>query len=585
MARTAAPVDAGTRARWFSDAMLARPVAWRDDYGPEPCYRAEGEGGVRFGAPGPDGAEVEVDAVFGSGLRGATPVSFAAGRRMRELRLSYSRAHDGWIATPGGEEDADPAGDLDGPEATEDCVGCHATALAWDGDGRFDPHRAVLGVRCERCHGSGIAHLESQSAGGAPGPIFHPGRLDAAGEVAFCGQCHRQPTDFEPRLLLGRDPALARHAGAGLMMSACFRESPPATTIRCTDCHDPHAPNPAGGAVTRAVCSRCHADPASLHSDPAVTAGADCAGCHLPERREVFGGTPFTDHWIRLAGEAVTPGAAAGRSDLAYLESLYERRVAEPNPPQRAARLRMGLAELLHLRRATARSQQVIREGLALGPDYATRLKGAALLRAGGRRAEAVSVLREAAADDATKPHAFYELGDLLLETGDAAGALAPLREAVRLSPDSAGVRAAYADALLGVGRVREAVEALRRAASLAPDDPVAPVAPVALGRLAGILAAHPRREVRDPAEALRIAERLAAGFSFGEPRSLDLLGAAYAANGDFDAAARAAERAAAIASSAGDAAFGAEAAARAALYRAGRPYIGPLPATFRARR
>ena len=307
MARTAAPVDAGTRDRWFSDAMLAQPMAWRDDYGPEPRYRAEGEGGVRFRSPGPDGAAVEVDAVFGSGLRGATPVSFAPGRRMRELRLSYSRAHDGWIATPGGEEDADPLGDLDGPEATEDCVGCHATALAWDEDGRFDPHRAVLGVRCERCHGSGIAHLESQSAGGAPGPIFHPGRLDAAGEVAFCGQCHRQPTDFEPGVILGRDPALARHAGAGLMMSACFRESPPETTIRCTDCHDPHAPSPAGGTVTRAVCSRCHADPAALHSEPAVTAGADCAGCHLPEQREVFGGTPFTDHWIRLAGDAVTP--------------------------------------------------------------------------------------------------------------------------------------------------------------------------------------------------------------------------------------------------------------------------------------
>lgn len=578
MARTAAPVDAGTRARWFSDEMLARPVAWRDDYGPEPRYRAEGGSGVRFGVAASDDAEAEVDAVFGSGLRGATPVSFAPGRRMRELRLSYSQAHAGWIATPGGEEDADPLGDLDGPEATEDCVGCHATALAWGEDDRFDPHRAVLGVRCERCHGSGIAHIESQSAGGAPGPIFHPGRLDAAAEVAFCGQCHRQPTDFEPGLILERDPALARHAGAGLMMSACFRESPPETTIRCTDCHDPHSPNPAGGAVTRAVCSRCHADPASLHADPAVSAGADCAGCHLPERREVFGGTPFTDHWIRLTGDAATPGSAAGRSDLAYLESLYERRAAETNPPQRAARLRMGLAELLHLRRDLARSQQIIREALALGPGYATRLKGAALLRAGGRSAEAAAAFREAAADDPTKPHAFYELGALLLEAGDAAGALAPLQEAVRLSPESAGVHTAYADALLGAGRVREAVEALRRAASLAPDDPAAP------GRLAGILAAHPRREVRDPAEALRIAERLAAGFSFGEPRSLDVLGAAYAANGDFEAAARAAERAAAVASSAGDAAFRAEAAARAALYRAGRPYIGPLPVMRRER-
>ena len=228
MARTAGAVTEATRDRWFSDEMLARVVSWPAGIGPQPAYELEAEGGVRFTAPGADPPEVPVDAVFGSGLRGLTPVSFAPGGRLRELRLSFSHAREGWFPTPGGEEDEDALGNLDTTEESANCIGCHATALAWDEDGRFDPHEAVLGVSCERCHGSGIAHVEAQSAGGDPGPIFHPGRLSPADQAAFCGQCHRQPTDFEPREILARDPLLARHAGASLMMSACFRESAPA---------------------------------------------------------------------------------------------------------------------------------------------------------------------------------------------------------------------------------------------------------------------------------------------------------------------------------------------------------------------
>ena len=127
--------------------------------------------------------------------------------------------------------------------------------------------------------------------------------------------------------------------------------------------------------------------------------------------------------------------------------------------------------------------------------------------------------------------------------------------------------------ALLGSGRPAEAVAAFRQGLSLSPDDPEA------LGRLAGTLAAHPRREVRNPLEAVALAERLANRFSFAEPRSLDVLGAAYAAAGRFDEAVRAAERAIALASRAGDAALATKVRARLSLYRGRRAFIGPLPA------
>ena len=573
MARTAGVVTAATRDRWFSDEMLARAVSWRQEIGPQPAYERLTDGGVRFGVPGADPPALPVDAVFGSGLRGLTPVSFAPGARLRELRLSFSHARNGWIPTPGGEDDEDPLGNLDTAEESASCIGCHTTALAWEDGGRFDPHRAVLGVSCERCHGSGIAHVEAQSGGGDPGPIFHPGRLSPAEQVAFCGQCHRQPTDFEPRDILARDPLLARHAGASLMMSACFRESRPESTITCTECHDPHRPEPAGPERTRAVCSRCHEDAPSLHRQTPVAAEADCAGCHLPTQSEAFHGTPFTDHWIRLPGDPPAPASAAGRRDLAWLEQLYERRMPEENPPAKTAQLRTGLAELLHIRGARSEAQVLLREALALGADYQTRLKAGALLRDGERTAEALTIFRDASAERPQTPHAFYELGDLLLDTGDYRGAVAPLATAADLSPDSAGVHAALGAALLGADRPAEAVAAFRDALEIEP------AMPAALGPLAGILAAHPRRDLRDPAEAVRLAERLAGQFSFQEPRSLDLFGAAYAAAGDYRNAIQAAERAAALAGSGGTADLAAAIRQRLALYRAGRPYVGPLPA------
>ncbi len=573
MALTAAAVAPTSRDRWFSDEMLARAVHWPEALGAEPAYRAEGDG-VRFETPGSDRRAVAVDAVFGSGLRGLTPVSFAPERRMRELRLSFSRAQDGWFPTPGGEDDPDPLGDLDSAEASADCLGCHATALAWDAENRFDAHQAVLGVTCERCHGPGAAHIEAQSAGESGG-IFHPGLLAPREQVAFCGQCHRQPTDFEPQQILARDPGLARHAGASLMMSACFRESPPDQAITCTDCHDPHRPDPATPARTRAVCLRCHQAPGTIHGATTAVAadGGDCASCHLPTERDAFHGTPFTDHWIRRPGEpAPTPASARGRADLAWLEALYEARVIEPSPPEKTARLRTGLAELLHLRGVRERSQRLLAEAVAGSPDYETRVKAGALLRDGGRVAEALAAFREAAVQRPEKPHAFFELGDLLLAQGNSDAAIEPLTAAARLSPDSAGVRTALGRALLGGGRPAEAVLALEEALAIEPDTPAA------LGPLIGILAAHPRRDLRDPPEALRLAERLAGRFSFGEPRSLDLLGAAYAATGDFANAIRAAERAADLSDRAGAPDHAAAVRERLALYRARRPWVGSLP-------
>ena len=194
---------------------------------------------------------------------------------------------------------------------------------------------------------------------------------------------------------------------------------------------------------------------------------------------------------------------------------------------------------------------------------------------------------------------AFFDLGDLLLAEGDAGQAVAALEGARELDRSSAvvaaGLGAAYRaadrfDEALREGRaavelddsspeiwlelgltrwrrreLREADEALRTAHELDSD------APAVLDALARLLALDPDSEVRDIAEARRLAERLAGFGGYQEPVSLDLLAAVYAADGDFELAVRTAELAASQASAAGEEAFAQEIRERLALYLEGR--------------
>ena len=579
---------------WFSEARLNTSVQWRSP-GPDaeerPRYRRTAAGVV---LRDPSGESAAVHAVFGSGLRGVTPVHFEENGGMRELRVTWSHGRNAWTETPGSEGDRHPLGDLDSPRAMRECVSCHATAATWDGPAP-DLAESEWGVRCERCHGPGEAHAGTTDAR----LIFNPGRLSPAEEVRFCGQCHRTPTDFEPLQVLQRDSGLARHAAGSLMMSACFRTPSPERTISCTDCHDPHRAESSVAERSRTICRRCHEDPAALHDYERVTAASDCLACHLPLREEVFPGAAFTDHRIRVQGAPPAPGSPGERAELQYLELLYRNELTGENDPQEEARLLVGLGELLFAQGLQATAVETLERGLESGPDYQRLLKAAALLRETGRPESAEAALTRATSMEPEAAQAFFDLGDLRLAGGDAAGAVEPLEAARSLNAGSSVVASrlgsAYReaerleDALreglaavelessspgpwleLGLTRwrrreLREADEALRTAHELDSD------APAVLDALARLLALDPDPEVRDVTEARRLAERLAGFGGYQEPLSLDLLAAVYAADGDFELAVRTAELAVSQASAAGEEAFAQEIRERLALYRQGR--------------
>lgn len=438
MARTGAAVDAANAARWFGRERLAGAVEWRSPEFP-------GRAGVAYDRT-PDGAvlkgpegDASVSAVFGSGLRGTTPVSFLAGRRMRELRVSWSHGKGSWIETPGTEADADPLGDEDPARETRMCLACHATAVEWR-DGRPAAKESEWGVRCERCHGPGAAHAAAWESG-VGGGIFNPGMLSPREQVGFCAQCHRNPTDFEPLQVLGRDRGLARHAGASLMMSACFRESPAEAAVTCLDCHDPHRSDTDVRAASRATCLRCHQAPADDHRYERVTAASDCVRCHLPTRTEVFPGADFTDHWIRVDGAPPGLDSPSTASDLGYLEVLYRNELARPSDSRRQARLHIGLGELLQASGLRGTAFDAIERGLEGRPRYEDFLKAAAIYRAEGNDDRAIEILERANTESPNAAQAFFDLGDLLLSLGRSAEAVAALEEAQRLRPNDPVIR------------------------------------------------------------------------------------------------------------------------------------------------
>jgi Flp pilus assembly protein TadD len=141
----------------------------------------------------------------------------------------------------------------------------------------------------------------------------------------------------------------------------------------------------------------------------------------------------------------------------------------------------MSPTELLDRARAALRAndlrlaEDVLRQHVQASPSSADgwRLLGE-VLRASGRRPEAVEALRRATSLAPTDAETRSALGLVLAETGSVAEALPHLEEAARLRPSHAPTRHNLGVALAQAGRPAEAVERLREAITLQPDYPEA---------------------------------------------------------------------------------------------------------------
>lgn len=589
MALTGRAVTAKNFELWFSDERLKKPVAWRA--GDVPRFRTA-PGGVVLES---GSRSLRVGAVLGSGAKGFTPISAEPNRSIRELRLSFSAPHDTWLMTPGSERERDPLGTPDSREQSRDCLDCHGTLLAWRDD-VLDFDESILGIHCERCHGPGSAHLEAVQSGN-PSAIFNPGALRADQQVEFCGQCHRQPFDIDPLDVMTRHPSIARHAGAGLMLSACFRRSPRETTITCLDCHDPHRDREAGA---RASCLRCHVTPEQDHRSQTIASSADCVSCHMPVEEKSLMGVGFTDHWIRRPGSPAPVDSFEREEYLEYLEDSYRRGSGTPAlGPEKKAKLGIGLAEVQFARKSYEEAFATLEDALSFSPSYAQRLRASSLFRQAGKIPEAVEVLERAIASEPDPSDAYYQQGELLQQQGSLDQAASRYRQALELDPHSAVAHNSLGSVLGSQGSFEEALTHFQRALELNSGYPEArsnmglalqrlgrldearlqfeqaleakPDWPVAQNALARILATHPDASRRNPEEAVRLADRAAELTGYENPVILDTLAVAYASAGQFEKATSVAEEAVRLAS---DAALAEQIRSRLNLYRERKPYV-----------
>ncbi len=183
------------------------------------------------------------------------------------------------------------------------CFNCHATGVTQDQAGKSEPDASDSGVTCERCHGTGTAHVASVRAGKPAAEIrravLNAGRLPPLASVAVCGECHRFPlpgtAPAEPEK---DDPASVRFQPLGLLASKCFRSS---GRLSCLTCHDPHADAVRSDQYYTEKCLQCH-PPATAPQESATCRRnqlENCLPCHMRATSPMPNLT-FTDHRIRI---------------------------------------------------------------------------------------------------------------------------------------------------------------------------------------------------------------------------------------------------------------------------------------------
>ncbi len=213
------------------------------------------------------------------------------------------------------------------------------------------------------------------------------------------------------------------------------------------------------------------------------------------------------------------------------------------------------------------------RKALELQPANAEVLSalGGALVNL-DRPEEAAAHLRKAVRLDPGLADARYNLGTALVELGLYDQAEPHLAEAIKLAPGRADAYGNLGNAFNGLGRLPEAEAAFTRALDLDPGlVPVRfnlarllarrgdlagtarqleaivrlqPDSVEGLCRLAWLRAASYEDAVRNPPEAVRLAERAASVTGQSDPGVLDVLAVAYAAAGRFDEAVATAQKA-----------------------------------------
>jgi tetratricopeptide (TPR) repeat protein len=214
-----------------------------------------------------------------------------------EVRMLYGAHQEGLVKPPGFNTLRTVSyeavlGRVLGPRFEQKCLTCHG--IPRDGAGES-------GVRCESCHGPGQAHLMAIAHGDAKPGIVNPDKLTADESLDLCGRCH---SGFRNLAAPVPDELLISSQVVALRNTDCFKQSRKGLT--CGTCHDPHRDAKENDAAYVRGCRSCHSLSSANHAEICPVNQSDgCIGCHMP--KQIVGGFPMADHWIRVHPELTAP--------------------------------------------------------------------------------------------------------------------------------------------------------------------------------------------------------------------------------------------------------------------------------------
>jgi len=280
----------------------------------------------------------QIDYVIGSGNHAHTYLHRSPEGKLIELPVSWYTELDGhWAMSPGYDQPTQM--DLRRAIGT-DCMFCHNgypqlnQDSANHSDSAIFPSNLPEGIDCQRCHGSGAAHVKAAQTPGASltairAAILNPAHLSRDRQMDVCKQCHLETTSlplpnsirkydrkafsFKPGELLtdytlyfdhkpgtGFDDRFeVAHQVYRLAKSQCFLKS----EMTCTTCHNPHQAYRGEQAIAHyvAACERCHTTPhLAVKGSAPITAQSNCLTCHMWKRRtQDVVHVVMTDHYIQ----------------------------------------------------------------------------------------------------------------------------------------------------------------------------------------------------------------------------------------------------------------------------------------------
>lgn len=235
--------------------------------------------------------------VTGSGRHGQTYLYWYHGL-LFELPVSYLRATDSWINSPGYVDGQVDFTRLVPPR----CLECHSTAfeVVENAGSAVYSDNYRLGITCRKCHGDGTAHVayHTKNPGSKPGrDIINPARFTQDRKLDNCGLCHSgarnplvRPFSYRPGQplddFLGPSPDRENprpdvHGNQIelLKRTRCFKNSPGMT---CNTCHNVHRPERDLEAMA-GKCLSCHQN---IQHKPTTPIGGRlktaCIDCHMP---------------------------------------------------------------------------------------------------------------------------------------------------------------------------------------------------------------------------------------------------------------------------------------------------------------